>query len=333
MRRDSDGQMFKRLGLALGAGLATALLFIVTVQGTALAMALAYLAPLPLMIAVLGWGIDIGLIALGVACALVAGAVEPITGAVFGASVALPSWALASLARLESVPRFRRSSDSAAKSRVGVGTLVTIAAGFGALISASALVALIIIYGGYQQGLEGYTNLLLPPLREAFSGSISLPDGLSIEDVARLAVKYSPAAIAVSTTLMLLFNLYAAARATHVSQLLGRPWPDLPNTLAAPQALGALAIAALVVWLTAPEPASQFGSLLVGALGVVYVLQGLATLHALSRRAPGRPFLIIALYLACAVAPRFVLPAVAVIGLVESIASLRARAAPRPLRP
>jgi hypothetical protein len=94
-----------------------------------------------------------------------------------------------------------------------------------------------------------------------------------------------------------------------------------------------LAIAALAVWFAAPEPISQFGSVLVGSLGVVYLLQGLATLHALSRRAPGRPFLIIALYLACIIGHQFVLPVVAAIGLVESVAALRARAAPRPLRP
>jgi hypothetical protein len=325
--------MLKRLGLALGAGLASALLFIVTLQGTALAMALAYLAPLPIMIAVLGWGIDSGLIAFAVACALVAGAVEPLTGAVFTASIALPAWGLASLARLDALPRLSRSAAPAPKIRIGVGALATVAAGIGALISVSALVAMILIYGGYQQGVDGYTKLLLPALREAFDGAFGLPDGLSVEDVAHLAVRYSPLAIAASTTLMLLLNLYAAARSTHVSQRLGRPWPDVPNSFVLPQALGALAIAAAVVWVGAPEPASQFGAILVGALGVAYVIQGLATLHALSRRAPGRPFLIVALYVACLVAPKYVLAAVALIGLVESVASLRARAAARPLRP
>ena len=62
-------------------------------------------------------------------------------------------------------------------------------------------------------------------------------------------------------------------------------------------------------------------------LGVVYVLQGLAVLHALSRRVRARPALIAALYLACMVAPKWVLPAVAAIGLIESVAALRARAA------
>ena len=90
---------------------------------------------------------------------------------------------------------------------------------------------------------------------------------------------------------------------------------------------------ALATWLVAPSPASQFAAVFVGGFGVVYVLQGLAVLHALSRRAQGRPVLIAALYLACSVAPLWVFPAIAIIGLVESFAALRTRAAARPFRP
>ena len=82
--------MWNRLAIALGAGVASAVLFMVTVQGTALAVALAYLAPLPVMIATLGWGIDVGAVAMGVACALVAGAVAPVFGLLIALTVALP---------------------------------------------------------------------------------------------------------------------------------------------------------------------------------------------------------------------------------------------------
>jgi hypothetical protein len=126
---------------------------------------------------------------------------------------------------------------------------------------------------------------------------------------------------------MFAVNLYAAARSAQLSQRLTRSWPDVPTSLVLPPALGAILIVALGTWLAAPEPTSQFGALFVGGLGVVYVLQGLAVLHALSRRVRGRPALIAGLYVACLVAPKWVLPAVATIGLIESVASLRARAA------
>src|SRR5271154_4468326 len=110
--------MLNRIGMALGAGLAAALLFIVTVQGTALAFALAYLAPLPIMIATLGWGVGAGLLAFGVACAVVAGAIEPASGLLFGLTIALPAWGLATFANLRpsfGAPKvFRRPVDAAA---------------------------------------------------------------------------------------------------------------------------------------------------------------------------------------------------------------------------
>ena len=330
--------MLNRIGMGIGAGLASALLFVVTVQGTALALALAYLAPLPIMIATLGWGVDAGLVALCAACAVVAGAIEPFSGMLFGLTVALPAWGLAAFATLHGSPwrldSFRRPPVPSAPLRPsaapsagpGVGTLVVVAAGIGIAIGAGALVAMIVVYGGYQKGVETVATFLRPAIEEAL-GPSNLPDGFSLDDILRLVVKFSPPAIACSTTLMFAVNLYAAARSAQLSQRLTRSWPDVPTSLVLPPALGAILIVALGTWLAAPEPTSQFAALFVGGLGVVYVLQGLAVLHALSRRVRGRPALIAALYVACLVAPKWVLPAVATIGLIESVASLRARAA------
>ena len=64
--------MLHRYIVAIGAGCAAALLFIVSAQSSALAMALAYLAPLPIMIATLGWGLDAGAIAAAISVAALA---------------------------------------------------------------------------------------------------------------------------------------------------------------------------------------------------------------------------------------------------------------------
>ena len=49
--------MMQRIGIAIGAGLAAALLFALTAKDTMLAATLASLAPLPIVIAALGWGL------------------------------------------------------------------------------------------------------------------------------------------------------------------------------------------------------------------------------------------------------------------------------------
>jgi hypothetical protein len=290
------------------------------------------------MIATLGWGVDAGLVSLGIACAVVAGGIEPLSGVLFGLTVALPAWGLAAFASLRGSPwklaSFRRPAIAPAPLRASVaptggpsvGALVVVAAGIGIVIGAGALIAMIVVYGGYQKGVEGVANFLRPAIEEAL-GPSNLPDGFTLDDILRLVVKFSPPAIASSTTLMFAANLYAAARSAQLSQRLSRPWLDVPTSLVLPPALGAILVVALGTWLAAPDPTSQFAALFVGALGVAYVLQGLAVLHALSRRVRARPALIAALYLACIVAPKWVLPAVATIGLIESVASLRARAA------
>ena len=334
-RRDSERPMINRIAIPVGAGIASALLFIVTTQGTVVAMGLAYLCPLPLMIAALGWGFEAGLIALGVSCAVVAGAIEPVSGVLFLGTVALPAWILAAVANakaLPSLPLVRDFFDSVAAPRIGVGGLVILAATLGASISVAAMITMMIVYGGYREGVEGFGAMLQPTIREALGASGNSADDASVETVVRSIIRYSPGAIASSTSLMLLVNLYAAARSAQMSQRLNRAWPNVPSTLTTPPWLSAVALIPALVWLLAPEPASQFGLIFLGAFAVIFVLQGLATLHALSRRAPGRPALMIALYLACLVAPRWVLPAVALLGLVEGVVKLRARAAAHPSR-
>ncbi len=319
--------MVNRIGVPIGAGLASALLFVVTMKGTALAMALAYLAPLPIMIAALGWGALSGASASGVACACVALVVDPLSGLLFALTIALPGWALASFAILPGARLAWRRSAAAAPEWISVGAIVTLAAALGALIGLGALAALIVVYGGYENGLQSFADALEPAIEEATGGAAILPEGETANEFALSIVRLSPAAIAGSTLLMLCVNLYAAARSAALSHRLRRPWPDLPGELILPPAMAALALATLALAFALPAPASQFAWVVAGALGAAFLLQGLAVLHALSRGLPMRPWLLSALYFCCLVRSNWTLPAIAIVGLIESFASLRARAA------
>ncbi len=168
--RDSVKVMVNRIGVPIGAGLASALLFVVTAKGTALAMALAYLAPLPIMIAALGWGALSGAVACGVACACVAVVVEPLSGLLFAVTIALPGWALASFAILPGARLPWRKGAAPPSEWMSVGAIVTLAAALGALVSLGALVALIVVYGGYDKGLQSFADALEPAIEEATGG-------------------------------------------------------------------------------------------------------------------------------------------------------------------
>ena len=318
------------LGVAIGAGIAAALLFSVTIKGTALAMALAYLSPLPIMIAALGWGLQADLIAVVISGSVVAGVLDPVSGLIYAVTVALPSGLLAGLAVLDRANPFDPASPPARPFRAGAGALAAVAAGLGFAVSAGAIGVMIILNGGYDKAIVAFRQLLQPTLDDAMGSPVGLPEGLSVEDVGQLIIKFAPAAIAASTALMLLINLYVAGRTTQLSDRLSRGWLDLPSTFKLPAWLGLLTLAADVAWYLSPEPFNPFAAALGAPLSLIFLAQGLAALHALSRRAPGRWAVMVALYLAVFLAPRWVGPALVAFGLAESALKLRMRNAARP---
>lgn len=314
--------MIFRFVVAIGAGCAAALLFAVSAETSPLAMALAYLAPLPIMIATLGWGLDAGAVAAAVSVVALGLLAEPVSGLMFAASVAGPAWALAAFAVAPFGRYFERGSDPT--TRASVGSIVILAAAIGMLGAAAALTTMIVVYGGYAKGVSKVSEVLAALVGDAFEGG---PEGLSAREFAQSLVRFGPAAIAASTMLMLCVNLYAAARSTQLSRRLGRAWPDLPTSLGLPWALGVLLLACAAGAYALPAPASQYVSIGAGGLGGAFALQGLAVAHALSRGLKMRPVMLTALYACCVLRAQYTLPVVAALGVVDAFARLRARPA------
>src|ERR1700709_1284503 len=101
--------------IALAAGCASALMFASTISGALISLVLFYLAPLPLMVAALGWGplcTTIG----GISAATGLGAVFGLPYCIaFVITVALPAWWLGHLALLgRPVPHAVSSGNGAA---------------------------------------------------------------------------------------------------------------------------------------------------------------------------------------------------------------------------
>jgi hypothetical protein len=323
--------MMQRVGMAIGAGLAAALLFAVMAKGTLLAMALAYLAPLPIVIATLGWGLDMGALAAAIASVGAAVAVDPLSGGLFAVSIGLPAWLLSFLGLLRGGRLYPFNPFAAAgtddKAWFPVGGIVAVAALIGAIVGAGALASLVLVYGGYHKGVNALAAELVPDLQDALDGVMTLPGGVSVQEFAVLIVRLSPAVLAGTTCLMLCANLYAGARAVQLSQRLKRPWSNLPEALVLPPLLGIGLIVCVGLAFALPSSASHAVWIGVGSLGCAYVMQGLAVIHCLSRGLPARTPMLVALYLVCVVVVRWSLPALALVGLVESLLSLRARRA------
>ena len=318
--------MLQRYAVAFGAGCAAAFLFAVSAEASALAILLAYLAPLPIMIATMGWGLDAGAIAAAASVAGLSLIAEPLSGMLFAASVAFPAWLLAAFA-VTPVARYLPQRFLPSSPFPSIGAIVTLASLIGMLGATAVLTTVIVIYHGYAEGAQAVTQALASMAADALDDP---GDGAAAQAFAAALVRIGPAAIAGSTLLMLCINLYAAARSVQLSHRLARPWLDLPTSLWLPAPLGLVAIACGAAAWALPDPAAQYLSIVAGGLGAAFVFQGLAVAHALSRGLKLRPLMLIALYACCVLRTQYTLPVLALLGAVDAFTRLRVRAAVLP---
>src|SRR5215203_3338331 len=100
-RSKGAGQlMIAIIAIAIAAGAASALMFASIISGALISLVLFYLAPLPLMVAAIGWG-PLGAAAGGISATIGLGALFGLPYCIaYAITVALPAWWLGHLAML-----------------------------------------------------------------------------------------------------------------------------------------------------------------------------------------------------------------------------------------
>ncbi len=349
-----------RFPVAFGSGLAAALLFVsARQQGALVALLLASLSPLPIMIATLGFGHGTGLgaavvgamtiVALIMAATATAISVKTLLaaglgGVVFALSLTLPSWWLARLGgsgRAQVVIPFLRGglarllqfarrnpipeAQAAAPPKLlyPFGDILMSAA---AIASGGVIVitlALIFQQPSYETGLAKVAAAVEPLLAEIL-GPRELPKNIDLALLSRLVVETMPATASVLAVLVLMANLWLAGRIVQLSHRLANPWPDIAHELRVPRSAAIIFFVCLgIAFLNGP--AGMVASIGAAALGIVFVLQGLAVVHDLSRGMKLRISLLCGIYLALGLLMPWPLVVFAVIGLIEAGFSLRDR--------
>jgi hypothetical protein len=308
--------------IGIAAGAASALLFASVASGSLLSIPLFYLAPLPILIAAVGWSHLAGLIAALVAATSLAIVLGPFFFVTFLLGVGLPAWWLGYLALLA-----RPGSDPAADALewYPVGRIVLWAAVLGALIVSLAM---------FNVGTDAET--LQANLRRAFERILRVQSGAPGEGrpdlpgladskplIEFLALIILPTA-AVISTMTNVIGLWLAARIVMVSGRLRRPWPDLAAITFPPAALTLLAAALAASFL--PGIACIAGTILTASLLMAYALLGLAVMHKLSQPLKTRGLVLGGLYVLIGVFGWPIL-AMALVGLADSTLDLRGRAA------
>lgn len=329
---------------AVGAGIAAALLFSLASQARILAIALAYLSPLPIMIAMLGFGRVSGAVATAVAAFTVFGLAilqQPhelraanldeagLAGLVFALSLGLPAWWLSYLAAL-SRPKGSASwsvtigaGRSFAREYCPLERLLTYAVAISATIAVIATIYVSFRHGGFEASLD-LAEAEVTRILQRLVGDNPLPRGINLHTVARLIVLAAAPAMAASTLLMLMLNLWLAGRVAEVSGRLPRPWPDIPRDLRLPRVYALVFAAALAAAFVGALP-GLIAAIVAATLGMGFALQGLAVMHDLSRGAKFRTPMLFAIYLGVFLLMPWPLALFTLIGLIEAAFSLRDR--------
>ena len=196
--------------IALAAGCASALMFASIISGALISLLLFYLAPLPLMVAALGWG-PLSATIGGIVAATGLGAIFGLPYCIaFVVTVALPAWWLGHLALLgRPHGRCRPSGNGAAPAAPAlewypVGRILLWIAGFAALTTMAALLTLgsdaDTITGALRSGLMR----ILGAARCGIAGDI--------ERWVDALVIIAPAAAAIVAMMTLTLNLWLAAQ-------------------------------------------------------------------------------------------------------------------------
>jgi hypothetical protein len=305
--------------IAIAAGSASALMFASMVSGALISVLLLYLAPLPLMVAALGWGPLCATIG-GIAAAIGLGAMFGLPYCIaFAVAIALPAWWLGHLALLgRPVPNAVASGNGASPPApvlewYPVGRILVWTAGFAVLTTMAVLLTLgtdaATITGVIRRG----AILMLGPDEAANGEAKRGIDAL---------VTIAPAAAAIVATMTLTLNLWLAARITATSGRLQRPWPDLKATALPPMILAVLSAA--IAFCFVGGLLAILAQTVAAALVMAYALVGFAVLHTVTLTLKNR-----ALWLSCsyAIVTIFGWPmlAMAALGLADAAFGLRQR--------
>jgi hypothetical protein len=299
--------MVQIIFIALIAGAATALLFISVVSFSVLSFFLYCIAPLPIMIAALGWTHWAGLAAAFVAASSLGFVAAPLFFAVL--PIGAGGWWLGYLALLA-----RPANDPDAHLLwYPVGHLVV----WAALLAALLIVAAILQAGA---DLDGFRAELRTWFERILRAQSQAPDA----DVLDVLVLAAPPMAAMFVTFTNLLNLWLAGRIVKVSGRLRRPWPDIP-AMQLP-GFAPLLLAGSLVGAFLPGFIGFAAGVLAASLLMAYAILGFAVLHAITRGMDSRGFVLAGVY---AVVGIFHLPllVMTLVGIAETMLNIRARIA------
>lgn len=313
--------------IGIGAGAAAALLFASLTSGSMLSIILFYLAPLPVMIAGLGWSHWAALVAATAGSLAIAAAFGGVLFLTFLVGIGAPAWWLCYLSALGR-PFPAAPGGTPEFEWYPPGRLVLWAAILGAVFALLVSLSL----ANFSLDADSFRSELgaafsqLFGLKTGADGAASFPGIRNPARFIEIMVTVVPPAAAVAATVTNVVNLWLAGRVAKFSGRLIRPWPDIAALTLPP--LTAAALTAAVALTFTGGMVAIIASVAAASLIMAFAVIGFAVLHTVTRGQTSRPLLIGSAYASVMVFGWPVL-LIALLGLADTFLHLRARFASR----
>ena len=301
--------------IGIAAGFASALMFASLTSGALISLLLFYLAPLPLMVAAIGWGPLAAAIG-GVAAAGSVGVIFGLSYCIaYAVAFALPAWWLGHLALLGRSDVGASSPPAAPDIRdlewYPTGRILIWIAAFATLTTFGVMFTI---------GNDPAT--MTATLKHGLDQLLAANSITADDDVIDALIAIMPICAIIGVVVVLTINLWLAGRIAATSGRLRRPWPDLKATALPSFTMPALCVATALCFtggLTA-----LLAKLVTTALMMAYAFTGFAVLHTVTMALKSR-----ALWLGSAytIVVLFMWPVLAlvVLGLADAVFGVRAR--------
>jgi hypothetical protein len=292
----------KQILIILAAGIAAAMLQFALARNTGFAFLLAYFSPLPLMVAAMGWGWQVGFFAGVFATIILMAFGLTKAGLIFFLAVALPALWLSILlqsARQVKTENFVSASQQntpMALQFYPLSSLLFWAAGISAAVT---LISIMIASGSvltFQADLQ-------TALQESMTALQNTPGFQDLEQIGpqekerliSFIANTLPLFIAALWCVILIMNLLLSARITNFSQLSLRPAPNIAQMSVSIKATLIFAAALALSFL--PGFLGLVAGIIAAAFAAIHLFAGLGAAHRTLRGNPMRTPLLVLLYL------------------------------------
>jgi hypothetical protein len=315
-----DKSVFSQQNIAVSilGGVTAAVIGAVVMRGGLGGIVFAHLAPLPIVIVSLGFGIVHGATAAILASVILSIFPHPLIGMGFALLVALPAW-LATYA-------------ASGAPRNGRDLLKSNLPSWASLSAATVLATAVILWLIVASITFGSLDEALNPLRariflllDAMAREKELPETANPAELSGLVARTLPALVAGYGALIHVSNLWLGGSIARASGLLGRPWPDIAREFSLPRAVTGVFVTGFLLSFF-PDPSGAVGLVLLSTMGMLLMLQGLAVVHIYVRGSKSSALVLSILYFMLGFLGWPIAP-LAVLGAADTIFNYRDRKA------